>query len=85
MPNLLLLTAGTIILLSAVAMLTLRAEATMSTTPASTEIASKLLRTLALRVPGHLAPSRLQRQRPGEAARNLYGASAERRVRDFEP
>jgi hypothetical protein len=34
MPNLLLLTAGTIILLSAVAMLTLRAEATMSTTPA---------------------------------------------------
>jgi hypothetical protein len=33
MPNLLLLTAGTVTLLSAVAMLTLRAAATMPTTP----------------------------------------------------
>jgi hypothetical protein len=39
MPNLLLLTIGTVALLSAVAMLTPRAEATMPMAPASIEIA----------------------------------------------
>jgi hypothetical protein len=39
MPNLLLLTAGTVALLSAVAMLTPRAEATMSMAPSSIQIA----------------------------------------------
>jgi hypothetical protein len=39
MPNLLLLTVGTVALLSAVAMLTPRADATMLTAPASIEIA----------------------------------------------
>ena len=38
MPNLLLLTVGTVALLSAVTMLTPRAEATMPTAPASIEI-----------------------------------------------